>query len=74
MFEETLQLVLDDVQPYTVHGSLYYQITYHTEDDTTPRQLRINPEAFYRDPQPGDCVEATFLMGNLMGAQKRPLL
>jgi hypothetical protein len=63
-------IVLDHVQTLDIHGSIYYQIDYHQEGQTLTQSMRINPEAFYQDPQRGDRVRVTVLMGNIMGAQK----
>jgi hypothetical protein len=40
------------------------------EGQPEPKQMRINPEAFYPNPQPGDRVKVNLLMGNIMGAEK----
>jgi hypothetical protein len=58
------------VQPLKIHDSLYYQIAYRLSGSDTVQQLRINPEAFYPDPQPGDRVSVNFVMGNIMGATR----
>lgn len=70
MLQGTREIVLLSVEPLSIHNSLYYNITFREADSETPGTLRINPEAFYPDPQPGDVVEVNFLMGNIMGARR----
>lgn len=67
---QSLEITLVEVQPVKIHESLYYQISYKAVGDERLQQMRINPEAFYVDPQPGDRVAVNLLMGNVMGAQK----
>lgn len=68
--QQTLEITLLEVQPVSIHDSLYYQLTYRVTGDEAPQQMRINPEAFYPDPRPGDRVSVNLLMGNIMGASK----
>jgi hypothetical protein len=63
-------ITLLEVVKVEIHGSVYYQITFRPENDGPVEAIRINPEAFYPDPQAGDRVEVNMLMGNIMGAQK----
>ncbi len=68
--QQTLEITLLEVQPIQIHGSPYYELAYRTADSETPQRMRINPEAFYPNPQPGDRVAVNLLMGNIMGATK----
>lgn len=68
--QQTMEIELMEVQPVSIHQSLYYEIRYRVAGKTEPEQMRINPEAFYPDPQPGDRVAVNLLMGNIMGAKK----
>lgn len=72
MLQQTLEIKLVEVVPVTIHGSPYYEIAFQPADDEAapPQKLRINPEAFYADPKPGDRVAVNILMGNIMGAEK----
>ncbi len=70
LLQDTLTVTLVDVQEVRIHGSLYYQVAYRTSDSSPIQQARINPEAFYPDPKPGDTVKLNLLMGNIMGAEK----
>lgn len=63
-------ITLLEVIKVEIHGSVYYQITYRPEAGGAAQAIRINPEAFYPDPQAGDRVEVNMVMGNIMGAQK----
>lgn len=68
--QQTLEIELVEVQPVSIHDSLYYQVTYQVAGGATRQQMRINPEAFYPNPQVGDRVSVNLLMGNVMGASK----
>jgi hypothetical protein len=70
LLQGTLEIILVAVQPIKIHDSLYYEITYRASDSETLQHMRINPEAFYPDPKPGDRVAVNLLMGNIMGATK----
>ena len=70
MLQGTQTIIVLSVEPLSIHNSLYYDITYRQSDSEATGKLRINPEAFYADPQPGDQVEVNFLMGNILGARK----
>ncbi len=70
MFQESMEIELLDVQEVRIHDSLYYQIAFITPGSSKVQQTRINPEAFYNNPQRGDRVEVNLLMGNIMGATK----
>ncbi len=68
--QQTLEIVLTEVQAVTIHGSPYYELQYRTPGGPETHHMRINPEAFYADPQPGDRVAVNILMGNILGATK----
>lgn len=68
--QQTLEITLLTVQPISIHASPYYEISYKVEGNNAVQQMRINPEAFYPNPQPGDRVAVNLLMGNIMGATK----
>ena len=68
--QQTLEISLVDVQAIHIHQSPYYEITFRQAGSDALQHMRINPEAFYTDPQPGDRVAVTLLMGNIMGAAK----
>jgi hypothetical protein len=68
--QQTLIITLLEVQPISIHNSPYYQVRYQQEGSEAVLEMRINPEAFYPNPQPGDRVEVNLLMGNIMGASR----
>ena len=68
--QQTLEIELVEVQPIAIHQSPYYEIRYRVAGKSEMGQMRINPEAFYPNPQPGDRVAVNLLMGNIMGAEK----
>ncbi|MCE3234084.1 MAG: hypothetical protein K0Q50_264 [Vampirovibrio sp.] len=68
--QQTLEITLLEVQPISIHASPYYEISYKVAGSEAVQQMRINPEAFYPNPQPGDRVAVNLLMGNIMGASK----
>ncbi len=69
-FNETTVIELVAVQPVKIHDSLYYQLAFRVEGEETLNQLRINPEAFYPNPRPGDRVAVNWILGQIMGAEK----
>ena len=68
--QQSLEIVLLEVEQLNIHASPYYQIRYRVEGSEAVQEMRINPEAFYPNPQPGDRVAVNLLMGNVMGASK----
>jgi hypothetical protein len=68
--QNTLEIVLLEVEQLSIHASPYYQIRYKLVDSDAVQEMRINPEAFYPNPQVGDRVSVNLLMGNIMGASK----
>jgi hypothetical protein len=65
---ETMTITLTAVQPVAIHGSPYFDIQFTYKGQ--PQLLRINPEAFYPNPQPGDEVEVSMVMGNILSAKR----
>lgn len=68
--QQNLEITLVAVQAVSIHDSRYFDISYRVTGDARLQTLRVNPEAFYADPQPGDRVLVNLLMGNIMGASK----
>lgn len=68
--QQNLEITLVAVQAVSIHESRYFDITYQQTGDDRLQTMRVNPEAFYADPQPGDRVAVNMLMGNIMGASK----
>lgn len=68
--QQTMDITLVAVQPVSLHGSQYFDLTYQVDGEAETRHFRVNPEAFYPHPQPGDRVRVNWLMGNIMGATR----
>lgn len=57
-----MRAILQAVQPYELHGVLYYQLQYAGEDGQ-PRQARLSHDMTYKQPAPGDHVEVHAILG-----------
>ncbi len=58
------------VQPYELHGTLYYRVIYTPEGQEQPREARLSHDMVYADPQAGDVVEVHAILGVVDGIQK----
>jgi hypothetical protein len=60
------------VRPYTIHGDLYYELHVKRLDinETTGHTLRIPQHAIAQQPQPGERLSLTFLMGQITSAKR----
>jgi hypothetical protein len=59
-----MEAILSAVQPYEIHGTLYYRIAYSSKDDRDRiTEGRVAAEGIYKDPQPGDHVDVRSLLG-----------
>ncbi len=65
------------VQPYTIHGDLYYDLYVLRTDEPVPPgaaashfALRVPQHAAESEPQIGDRLVVTFLMGQVTGVKK----
>lgn len=68
---ESTQIVeITSVHEISIHQSPYYDICYKIPGSEQELSMRINPEAFYPNPQLGDTIETVSLMGNIMSAKK----
>jgi hypothetical protein len=59
-----IEAILAAVQPYEIHGTRFYRITYAAKDE--PDRIvegRVAAEGIYRDPQAGDRVSIHTLLG-----------
>jgi hypothetical protein len=70
LLQGTMEITLVSVETLKIHESVYYQLAYKATGSDAIQQMRINPEAFYTDPKPGDRVSVQVVMGNIMGATK----
>lgn len=52
------------IQPFQLHGVLYYQLAYVPDGDTAAaRVARVSHDMIYADPQPGDRVDIRAILG-----------
>ena len=58
-----MQATIQAVQPYELHGVLYYQLRYVMDGEQQPRDARLSHDMAYAEPQPGDRVEVHALLG-----------
>ncbi|MFM7468274.1 MAG: hypothetical protein ACKO37_02085 [Vampirovibrionales bacterium] len=71
LLPQTCAVYIAESESITLHGSPYYNLTLVPVEAPTQRmRIRVNPEAFYSNPQVGDLVEVSLLMGQVMGATK----
>lgn len=58
------------VQPYELHGTLYYRVIFVPEGQEQPREARLSHDMAYPDPQPGDTIEVNAILGIVDGIKK----
>jgi hypothetical protein len=58
-----MNAVVQDVQPYELHGVRYYRFLYVVEGEAAPREARLSHDMAYADPAPGDRVDVHALLG-----------
>ncbi|MEX2446268.1 MAG: hypothetical protein WD734_02925 [Dehalococcoidia bacterium] len=58
-----MRATIQAVQPYQLHGVLYYHLEYVPDGQEQPRAARVPHEAAYPDPQPGDRVDVSEILG-----------
>lgn len=68
MPEATVQAV----QPYQLHGTLYYQFILLFDGETRPRDARLSHDMAYPEPAAGDRVDVHAILGIIDGVQKLP--
>jgi len=66
-----LAMVVEGVETLSIHGSVYYDVVFRLEGAQAPQKIRVNPEAFYVNPKPGDRVLVEMVLGNIMSAKKQ---
>lgn len=61
------------VKPFTIHGDLYYELHVTRVDDPSQADhafaVRVPQHAARAEPQPGDRLTLTFLMGQVTKAE-----
>lgn len=71
LLPQTLAMYIVTCEAITIHGSPYYNLVLaYIEEPTKRMSIRLNPEAFYPNPQVGDLVSVEVMMGQVMGATK----
>ena len=58
------------VQPYQLHGTLYYRLLVLLDGESTPRDLRLSHDMAYPEPAPGDRVEVHAILGIVDGVRR----
>jgi hypothetical protein len=59
-----MEAILAAVQPFTIHGTPYYNIAYALKDDPdTISQGRVAAESIYEGAKAGDRVDIRMLLG-----------
>jgi hypothetical protein len=67
-------VLVHDARTVQIHGDVYYDLTVARLDDPAakPTTLRVPRHALGADPQPGDHLSLTFLMGQVTSAKPLP--
>ena len=65
-------VLIHAVKPYTIHGDLYYELHVQRLDEPSDNlfALRVPQHAVTGQPQLGDRLAITFLMGQVTGTKK----
>lgn len=65
-----MQGTIQAVQPYELHGTLYYRLSYILDGEEQVRDARLSHDMAYLDPQPGDRVDVHALLGIVDGVRR----
>lgn len=68
----TREAVLLSVQRVDIHGTIFYDVTFHHTGETQPIRARIGAESVYPNPQPGDQVLVSYVVGVVTNITPRP--
>ncbi len=63
IFSGLRNAVLLEVQRVDIHGTLFYDVTFHHDGETQAIRARIGAESVYPNPQAGDPVRISYIMG-----------
>jgi len=58
-----MKATIRGVQPYELHGMLYFRLIYAVDGDEQLREARLSHDMAYPDPAAGDRVEVHALLG-----------
>jgi hypothetical protein len=68
-----MEAILAAVEPYAIHGTRFFRIVYATaQQPDRMTEGRVAFEGMYKDPQPGDRVDISILLGVIDQVKKRP--
>lgn len=62
-----MKATVQAVQPYELHGTLYYAVRYLVDGDERLREARLSHDMVYENPQPGDRVEVRAILNIVDG-------
>jgi hypothetical protein len=62
-----MKATVQAVQPYELHGTLYYAVRYMVDGDERLREARLSHDMVYANPQPGDRVEVRAILNIVDG-------
>lgn len=68
----TREAVLLSVQRIDIHCTIFYDVTFHHSGETQPIRARIGAESVYPNPQPGDQVLVSYVVGVVTNITPRP--
>ncbi len=57
------------VQPYQLHGTLYYQLILLYDGEERPRDARLSHDMAYPEPSAGDRVDVHAILGIIDGVK-----
>ena len=58
------------VQPYQLHGTLYYQFILLFDGEARPRDARLSHDMAYPEPAAGDRVDVHSILGIIDGVRR----
>lgn len=58
-----MQATIHAVQPYELHGTLYFALRYVVEGEQQLREARLSHDMAYPEPQAGDRVDVHSILG-----------
>ncbi len=65
--------IVRSVQPYDLHGTLYYRILFSVEpDDARVAEARLAHEAVYANPTAGDRIVIQRVLNMVTGIDRAP--
>jgi hypothetical protein len=69
----THDATLQQTQRVDLHGTYFYDLSFeHLDTPGQIRRARVSAESIYSDPQPGDAVRISYLMGVVTNVERRP--